>query len=84
MAWSSWQQIGPARCELLLCPRTKSDSSADEARLALALTECSIAFVPIQRGRNLGGGWDLTFGTMDWIDNGDRRVITALKWIDVS
>ena len=56
----------------------------DESRLAMAMSDGSIACVTVRRGLGPDGTWVLSIDTMQEIDKGDGRIITALKWLDVS
>ncbi|ORX36679.1 transcription factor IIIC subunit delta N-term-domain-containing protein [Kockovaella imperatae] len=67
MSWSSWEL---------------TEHSKYETHLAIALSDGSIALIPIFRERHAGDAWSLSFGTMEWVDGGDRRQITALQWIE--
>ncbi|KAK4686225.1 general transcription factor 3C polypeptide 4, partial [Tremellales sp. Uapishka_1] len=69
LAWSAWSvdfsHHEGARCE---------------ASLAMLLTDGSICTLPIARVVK-DGEWDLQVGEVESIDPGDKRAVTAMKWV---
>ena len=49
----------------------------------MAMSDGSVARVAVLRGLASDGTWTLSIKTMEEIDKGDGRIITALKWVDV-
>ncbi|RXK38303.1 hypothetical protein M231_04476 [Tremella mesenterica] len=68
LAWSDWRQVDDYTCE---------------ADLAMSLTDGSVMLLPMQRNFDPEmRRWTLELGEVQSVSTQDKRVLTAIRWID--